>query len=84
MTCITTLPFEILNQICHLVESKDIYALRLSCKALASSSFECFALQEVQPLRLAVTSDGLKFLEELACHEVLRVYVKVRPLVFDI
>ncbi|KAL4965957.1 uncharacterized protein BDV14DRAFT_49766 [Aspergillus stella-maris] len=75
MASITSLPIEIFDQICNLLGPKEIYSLRLCCKALALKTYDYFGAQNFGQVYIALTSDGLQFLEDLAGHERLRTYV---------
>ncbi|KAL2824455.1 hypothetical protein BDW59DRAFT_162345 [Aspergillus cavernicola] len=76
MASITSLIPELLDMICLLLEPQDLHSLRLTCSNLASNTYHCFADRAFSDIYLALTSDGLQFLKELAAHEVFRTYVK--------
>ncbi|KAL4877593.1 hypothetical protein BJY04DRAFT_221964 [Aspergillus karnatakaensis] len=76
MTSITSLPPEILYKICHLLPYKDLYPLRLTCKTLASKTHDLFASREFSEIYLALTTEGLQFLEDLASNETFRGHLK--------
>jgi hypothetical protein len=78
MTSLISLPPEILDRMCRFLERTEVYSIRLTCRTLASVSYDQFAKQEVSEVYLALTSDGLQSLEELTSLEALRTYVKVR------
>ncbi|KAL2807703.1 hypothetical protein BJX63DRAFT_436806 [Aspergillus granulosus] len=85
MASITLLPAEILDKICYLIDKKDLYSLRLACKSLATRTYHHLA-PAFSEIYLAVTSDGLQFLKDIAGHEILRDYVTavwIMPSLFD-
>ncbi|KAL4877612.1 hypothetical protein BJY04DRAFT_221984 [Aspergillus karnatakaensis] len=76
MAGISLLPPEVLDQICCLLLHEDLYALRLTCKTLASKSYDHFGSRTCSEIYLALTKDGLGSLKELANNDVLRLHVK--------
>ncbi|KAL4870884.1 hypothetical protein BDV12DRAFT_195075 [Aspergillus spectabilis] len=85
MASITLLPGELLDQICDLLDGKDLCSLRLACKPLCSRTYHYLA-PAFREIYLALTSDGLQFLKDLAGHKVLRGYVMafwIIPSLFD-
>jgi hypothetical protein len=71
MASITLLPAEVLDVICDLVDRKDLCSLCLVCKPLASRTYH-YLTPAFREIYLALTSDGLQFLKELAGNEILR------------
>ncbi|PCG90285.1 Hypothetical protein PENO1_096740 [Penicillium occitanis (nom. inval.)] len=75
MTSLGSLPPELLIDICHDFELSDLCAIRLTCKAVALKTRECFAKHVFKIIHVAITTEGVQFLQKIATHE-FRIYVQ--------
>lgn len=83
---ITTLPAELLTNICVHLDLTDWCAVRLTCKTLFTGSLAAFANQYYKCISVLVTSNGLHRLEEIATHDILRAQVReiwIVPVLFE-
>lgn len=76
---ITNLPTELINKICENLDPSDWHSLRMSSKALNKKTLMKFGDYHCETIRMIVTSDGLRRLEEIAQHEIFR--MRARELV---
>lgn len=76
MTSLGSLPPELLIDICHDFELSDLCAIRLTCKAVALKTREYFAKHVFKIIHVAITTEGVQFLQNIATHE-FRIYVQV-------
>ncbi|KAJ5876467.1 uncharacterized protein N7529_002051 [Penicillium soppii] len=83
---IAALPVELISKICDHLDYQELVALRLSCRALYTSSLENFAKTFYRKICFIATSESLHELEELSKSNGLREHVQelwMIPVVFD-
>jgi hypothetical protein len=83
---IAVLPVELILKICSHLDTQQLVALRLSCRALYKNTLENFAKAFYRKIRFIVTSESLHELEELSksnglCEQVQELWMI--PVVFD-
>ncbi|OQE05033.1 hypothetical protein PENVUL_c027G09919 [Penicillium vulpinum] len=83
---ITSLPVELVCEICGYLQLSELEAVRLTCCKLYRASLDTFADRYFKSIRFMATSEGLRNLEEIAKLEIVRERVQelwMIPAVFE-